>query len=413
MRAGYGKSDITPDAGTQMVGYGYEMNRPVESVTDPLYCTCLSIMQEETLFFLFSFDLLRLSDQVIDDVRKSLQDRYGVFPQQVMMLATHTHTGPALDDSFGLGMADKQYVQELPERILAAAEKAFSDMRLVQGIRKVDQQIAPIGYNRAIPGGPEDHAVRGVTLVIKDGMDIAIVSYNCHPVTMGPKRTVSADYPGRVVRALEEEGIRAIYITGVCGDIDPIINKAQWGSGTEETITEYGRRIANGFIRGQKEPVSTTAFKYGIIRQSLPLERLDYSRIDAIVADAVANTQDSGFIRTVLGWAKVMRDGAGMAESEEGLTHYLCFDGFMIVAMNYEVFTALGDRIRAAIPQMLTIVAGNADKSLGYLPTAPKLKLGGYEALESVFLYLRSPVAQGGAEIYTDRMVSELIQELD
>ena len=48
MRAGFGKSDLTPPLGTELTGYGYYLNRRAESLRDPLYARCVFAQRKTT-----------------------------------------------------------------------------------------------------------------------------------------------------------------------------------------------------------------------------------------------------------------------------------------------------------------------------------------------------------------------------
>ena len=77
MRAGFGKSDLTPPLGTELTGYGYYLNRRAESLRDPLYARCVFAETENDRMLLISCELLGLNRHICADVA-AYAARYGI-----------------------------------------------------------------------------------------------------------------------------------------------------------------------------------------------------------------------------------------------------------------------------------------------------------------------------------------------
>ncbi|NLG23887.1 MAG: hypothetical protein GX558_00915, partial [Clostridiales bacterium] len=248
--------EITPPLGVELAGYGYYLNRRADRVLDALWARAVSVCAGGARCLIVSCDLVGLSETVVERVREALKKAHGLADGQIMLVCTHTHTGPAVGRLEGCGEADPDYEAALPDLIVGAAERALADEREVASFARSEQAILPVGYNRARTGGPEDNRVRGALLQRRGADPIALVSYACHPVTLGRATAVSADYPGAVCALLASRGMRAVFLNGLCGDIDPVCNRVAWGAGTRETIVEYAGRIVDGFARGLvSEPI--------------------------------------------------------------------------------------------------------------------------------------------------------------
>ena len=68
MRAGFGKSDLTPPLGVELTGYGYYLNRRALSVLDPLFARALILEQDGCRSLLISCELLGLNRHICADV---------------------------------------------------------------------------------------------------------------------------------------------------------------------------------------------------------------------------------------------------------------------------------------------------------------------------------------------------------
>jgi len=141
----------------------------------------------------------------------------------VMVATTHTHGGPATDERGNESAAIRDYVASLCERAVRCALDAAQ--RTVPARMMLNFGHEPtVGKNRRRAGGLIDPAVQTIRIEDTAGGVIGVLcSYACHPVTLGPdNRSITADYPGAVVRALEATypGAVAIFATGCAGQIN-------------------------------------------------------------------------------------------------------------------------------------------------------------------------------------------------
>ena len=407
MRAGFGKSDITPNLGVELCGYGYDLGRRAKGVMDRLHASCIAFEGGGERYLILSCDAIGFGDRVIGDIKARIHSEFGIGGDGVMLAATHTHTGPGVKKYTGCGEPDEAYLDSLPEKIALSAGEALNDLHEVEYVRRSQKEIEAIGYNRSVRGGPEDHYVRGVLIKRTDAPDIALASYPCHPVTLGAKAEISADYPGQAADALSAMGMRGMFVTGICGDIDPARNLAAWGSGTPEVIREYGERIARGFAEGLGDIAYVKDFSHAIIEVEVPLEPFDKSRVEKTAGDILGSAENAGYRRVVGVWREAMLAEleAGEKKCETGTAHVFSIGDFMLVGLNYEAATVIGMKIRGAFPGKTVVVAGNTDDIRGYFPSDAMLEAKTYEAWDSMFLYRRFPVAKGAADMFAEDVV--------
>ena len=221
MKAGLGRAELTPPLGVELAGYGYYLGRKARSVRDPLFARALALEDAGECYLLVSCDVLGLSRPVCEAVFAHAE-ALGLPASHVLIVSVHTHTGPAIIYHEGCGYVDESYVATVAPTISRAVDAALDDLSEVRSLRFVclplsGEQI----YNRTIPGGPVDRLLRGFLFDRESGEPIAAVSAACHGVFRGRVPTVSADFAGEVCRRLGALGLRAVYLNGLCGDIDP------------------------------------------------------------------------------------------------------------------------------------------------------------------------------------------------
>ena len=94
LRVGAAASVITPPAGTPMAGYYFE--RAAEGVHDDLYAKALVLDQGGTRVALVSLDLISTPVGLVESTRKEIERTTRIPGRNVMISATHAHTGPVL-----------------------------------------------------------------------------------------------------------------------------------------------------------------------------------------------------------------------------------------------------------------------------------------------------------------------------
>lgn len=245
LQAGFGTTAITPPLGVELSGYGFYLDRRADGVLDPLHARCLVLDDSAARLVIVSCDLIGFTVGYADDVRRRIADACGTTNERVMLACTHTHSGPATLELIGLGVPDESYLALLPSRIVEACERALDDCAPAE-VGWAVGEVAPIGFCR-LPAPPDDYEdpPLGVLVCRRDRGDIGLVQYACHAVTLGVNKELSADYPGAVVRRMRERGVEALFLNGPCGDIDPLVNKAEWGSGTPGDVERYGCQLAD------------------------------------------------------------------------------------------------------------------------------------------------------------------------
>src|SRR4051812_9960982 len=92
LEAGLATIDITPPAGYRMSGYFNE--RLNTGLHDPLMARALVLRQGDQQLAVVCTDLIGLSRTVTSDARQAAAERTGIPHAQILICASHSHTGP-------------------------------------------------------------------------------------------------------------------------------------------------------------------------------------------------------------------------------------------------------------------------------------------------------------------------------
>jgi hypothetical protein len=249
MRAATARVEITPPA----LGFssyfrgGYAGLQPITQTSAPLYATGLLIVDSAgARSVVVSADVLAFPASLTVRIQGALQSRHGIPPERVLLVGTHTHTGPVLVDqpnlwtTYGIaaGSPEERLVTSFSDAFVAKVEDLIS-MLVAAPTQDV---VATTGYglagglafNRA--SAPLDRAVVSeanipvLTLRAAATQKVVAVvfSYAMHAVSLHGGHTMwDPDYPGATVDAVESQlgpGVRALFLPGAGGDQDPVGN---------------------------------------------------------------------------------------------------------------------------------------------------------------------------------------------
>jgi hypothetical protein len=242
LKAGVARVEITPPTGLPMYGYGSRKATSI-GILDPLMARVVVLEAGEKRMALVVLDLGEVfAAPWIRRLRAETQKSCGI--SYVLVAATHTHSGPDIDDDYP-PQARPDWETGVLEKVSRAIEEAHEHavaIRLGTGYG-----VAYAGHNRLrvnpngtvtwfeinktmIPTSPIDPTVSVLRLDTAEGQPLAIlVNYACHPVIFGPDNLqYSADWPGVMIRTVERDFTGSQRVTPMCmflqggdGDINP------------------------------------------------------------------------------------------------------------------------------------------------------------------------------------------------
>lgn len=392
MRAGFGKSELTPPMGVELAGYGYYLGRCARSVRDPLYARALMLQDGAMRTLIVCCDLLGLSRTVCDAVF-AYAKTLGIPQEHIIIVSIHTHTGPTIKYHEGCGYVNDDYVSTVAPAICRAIGAAADDLDEVTSLEYI---CSPFDgdhiYNRTIKNGPVDRHVRGFSLKRTSKKDIAVVSAACHGVFRGRVTAVSADFAGEICRLLDSQGVCSLYLNGLCGDIDPTKQD-------DALLDSFAQLVVSHYSKGKKVlPMTLDAGSFPFTLKLTPVKIEDIQEAAAQAA-ARAGGEDMPAARVARTWEKEMLEKfSKLSAHEDIVVKYILLSGVPVMALPFEGFTQIGMDIRSICSRKDALILGCAEELLGYLPTRDDISRGTYAALESTFLYKRLPVVPGEAE---------------
>lgn len=380
---GYSDCIITPSAAIGLLGYEKRDDHGFNNsgVMDDLYARALSLKWNDRELMLITLDLCMLDEKTADFIRSSVSQKLKLPMENIMLCASHTHSGPRTmsgpyEDNPSAVNVISAYVDNLKDKVVTICSQA-SCLRFRC---KLSSAVfsARLGYNRRfvrdsgygkkdvkmlftlwrnpehIPNGLVDTDIPVLLLERQDESDydpflcqtgvnqLVLFNVPIHPVVLGEdSRYVSADYPGAAARCIERtigNGTKAMFLLGACGNVNPYFACQNSPKAVEIIGNAIGYGICSA-LSGKKEIVFDGLKAFS---ERLPLEN------------------GKGLSRVV---TQVFKIGKAA-----------------IAAFSCECFTELGIRVRKESGFEQTLVATNANGGCGYIPTGETWDTeGGYE----------------------------------
>ncbi len=387
MKAGVGKVDITPPAGTRMWGY-FDRLDGAQGVLDPLYARVLVLETGTSRLAYIDLDLGRtFGPGSLESLRKAAKQDSGI--DDLIVQATHCHTGPVILDEYPNGPPtwESEDLNRIEGAIHDAAEHTVP-VRLGVGYG-----AAYIGYNRRhvdadgtismlwsntthAPTYPVDPLVAVLRIDRMDGEPLAIlVNYAMHPVTFGSDALrFSADFPGVMCKVIEKAfGGKplAFFVQGAAGDTNV------FDAGTPINLDVIGRRDWAGETLG-KAAVNTAQ---QIETKADPDPEIDF-RVDTLPIklrwDPEKFKQET--LRELGPKAFDIFASPIKETMDLPVTTALINRNIAIVGMPGEPFVDFQTDLRAKCPVRDCFFLGYTNGYYGYFPTIKAASEGGYGA---------------------------------
>ncbi len=402
--------DVPP--GTPMTGYAARLG-PSTGVHDPVTVRALVIDDVGIVVV----DCCALRKTTCGELRAARPA--GIV--DVVIAATHTHSGPCLTPG-GLGA--------FAPDVLHAVENAFVEalttarhQRTPVTVRYGDRRSVGVGRNRRHDDVVIDPPVQVVAFDGAQGTVATLVTYPMHPVVLSAANTlVSADFVAPLRDRVEASlpGSVCLFLQGCAGDV----NDDRHSPDDDFTATPSpGRDFAAAAAKG--EIVATAALDAltrattvtpARTRVATTSVALDVTALDA--AEVASDRDEWARLATTLpaersalyeawtAWADTWLEHRPEPSQWLGRVGLISIGDLRIATLPGEPFLAVADRVRDGLGEH-TLVLGYCDGVSGYLPTADEYAHGGYEVCDAHRYYgMPGPYASGSAERLADAVVS-------
>ena len=147
LMVGFGTSDITPPVGVELSGFGWYLERRSTGIIEPLLARAMLWQTDEIKGAVISCDLIGVTKELVKDVRARVSVECLIPVNNIIVCATHTHSGSAVVNVIGWGERDFGYLDTLPGRIASAAKSAVSQIAAAE-LEYGETEVNGISYNR-------------------------------------------------------------------------------------------------------------------------------------------------------------------------------------------------------------------------------------------------------------------------
>ncbi len=415
LRAGVARSLITPPLGSPLTGFADRGD--ATGCHDELTATALVLESGQLRVAIVACDLLYIRGGA--ELKRAISAATGIPAERVLLTASHTHYGPALDSdsetAAALVPADKRplvagYRANLVHTL--AGLVAAACQRLADATIGWAQGSAFIGINRREklpdgsiilgnnPDGPCDRRVLVTRIDRADGQPLAVLlNTACHAVSLGSDCTeITADFPGVARELIEREtGATCLFLQGAAGNINPTLMGWDWTYARRLGLS-LGAEGARLFWTAQPE----SSHRLSFAGQTVPLPPLLPASLDeanalvaGLQAELAGTLGDHSLGRTWTQWRLTRASRAADALSGAGppvplvpaeLTAVRLGEQLAMITSPGEVFTELGQAIVAQSGYGGTIFGGYTNEAIGYVPTPSAYAEGGYEVTHSCYV---------------------------
>jgi hypothetical protein len=416
---GAAEVDITPPAGNRMAGYFDE--RIATGTHDPLHAKALVLRQRRTELALVFCDLLGLSLNVSTNARARASALTGIPVPNIMISATHSHTGPLFDDirddylheaALAKTGADAHRTMDYPAwlierlaRVIVDAQtdlrpaELCADMTTLEGVafnRRYWMTNGTVRFNPGQlnpkivrPAGPVDPTV-DILLAREPGAALpfaGITVFGLHSDTAGGT-LYSADYEYYLEQTLQHafgSNFLSAFGLGPCGDVNHVNVKKK------EPVTGFAVSERIGRALGDTV-VSASVILLPLAHPSLavrdktlliPLQKPTAAQVASAqsMIDKLADTNADFYARVdATRTLDLVRRGPVVPMEVQVFR----FDAdTALVCLPGEIFAELGLAIKRGSPFPRTFVMTVCNDRPSYVPTEQAFKEGSYEVSNS------------------------------
>jgi hypothetical protein len=419
LEIGAAEVDITAPIGFRMAGYFDE--RISTGIHDPLHAKAIVLQQDQTQIALVFCDLIGLSLNVTKSARAQASRETGIPVTNIVISATHTHTGPLFDDvrlyylhqaAMARDGVDAHETIDYPAfltaqlvKVIIAAQAAERRSWLEAGIGHQEEMTFNRRYwmkngkvvfnpgqlnpNVVRPAGPSDSDVD--VLLAYDALNqrpfAGITLFAMHSDTTGGTE-YSADFEYSVEQTLQQAygpNFISAFGLGACGDLNNInVNKKERTSGFD-VAARLGHTLGATVLKTEqhRDDISQPSLAVRSITFRAPLQDVSPTEL----AEARAMTNQLGdpkinFYKRVSAVRTLDLAQRGHTWPMEVQTVRLDSQT-AIVCLPGEIFASLGLAIKHASPFRRTMVLTISNDRPSYVPSREAFAEGSYEVSNS------------------------------
>lgn len=403
LQAGAGKRSIVPPFPTKMGGY-FDRVANFEGVSRPIHARAVVLANGETSVAVVGTDLVAVSGMLVDAARAKASAATGIPANNIMISATHSHSGPS--GFAGSSLFGQEENTELTTFLVDEISGAITDAHDAL-------QPASIGFDYgALDSITSNRQQNNDTIIdpdvgvlkiqAKDSREMigVLANFTGHPVILGGDNLlISCEYPGVASDTVEQVlGGVAIMTQGACGDVtmkrsgpkfdevdrlgrivaaEIIRTCEQITPGTDETLVSHFERIQ---LEARELPTPDEAKTFVEEARAAHAAAEAAGKPDYIVRDLRREVSAASTTAAVAG---VAAENPAVLEAATNTSYHVMQIGPMVaVGIPGEMFVEYGLEMKRRVEQDLgrpMILVGYANDYIGYIITPRAQETGGYE----------------------------------
>ena len=396
-KAGVARCDVTPQEPMWMAGYGGR-DHPAEGTLHSIWVKALALQDAEGhRGVLVTSDLLGFAKPMSDRIRDRLMEAFQLSRADIVLNASHTHTGPVVQDSlyniYPLTPAEiekiDRYSQKLEGQIVELVGKALNNLAPARvfsangvvrfAVNRRNNAEAQILDTHDLKG-PVDHSAPVLKVAREDGSLLAVVfGYACHATTLSFYQW-SGDYPGFAQIEIENAhpGVTAMFFAGCGADQNPLPRR------TVALAQQYGRELASAVECVLADPMKSLD----------PALKTEYTEIELALTPAPTREQlaalaetGSAFQKRAAGrFLQTLDQGKSLRSSYPYPIQVWRIGAQPLVILGGEVVVDYALFLKQMLGPDLFVMAFSNDL-MSYIPSLRVLREGGYEGETSQMEY--------------------------
>lgn len=299
MKIGNARFCLSPKKEFYLIGFRSDnRNYPASGIHDDIYCNSLLFEDEGKKVFIFSADFLEFEEEMAEEVKTLLNERFGIERDLVLLCATHDHSSiVSYHKGWYTNKFDKEYYDFLIDSIIKSYEECQKNLQDAY-VRYGKQKVFGYYGNRNHPGQPADNEVIVVKFYNKDNKAFAgIVNWAVHSTVISAENTyLSSDLAGEVSKKLYKSfGFYPAMLVGAAGDCSN--RNEREGNGFEE-LERVSSALAEiiGNIKDDTEvkckDIDYTTF-YHTVHHNMEFVHENIKKEISKLEDKMNNEQDS------------------------------------------------------------------------------------------------------------------------
>ncbi|MCE5345310.1 MAG: neutral/alkaline non-lysosomal ceramidase N-terminal domain-containing protein [Bacteroidales bacterium] len=410
LSAAKGRVIITPPTGTPMAG-NIRLDNKSRGVHDDLYCNILILNDDSTKICLLGFDLVGIEYTTCEDIKKRIEKDSGIPSANIVMWATHTHSGPDIGMRMYEGTDNivNAYLDDMTVRVVEGVIKA--DKEYEEVILKTGKAIvADLSFNRRLikkdgsvvmnfeefeieditgTTGPIDKELITLSAWDKNNKLFALlVNFSLHPaILVGYKWLISRDYIHYLDEyILDNYGDQAItlFANGAEGNVNHLNYQDPDQLRSFEETERIGKRLG-AYVRIAINSSSVLDGKIRFVSEKVALPLRKITEEEKQWADMVLE-RDKDLVEDMLDgipdktYAKMIKGMLVRTDKEcETVLQGMAIHNFAFVTFPGEVYVEFGLKVKELSPYKNTMIIGLANSQAGYIPKGEAFSQGGYE----------------------------------